>query len=386
MKMIERQEDEKRRLQAFVDRFKAKASKAKQAQSRVKRLEKMQPIATVVEDPVAPFEFPNAGRRMGNPLVRFDEAATGYSEEKPILTRLNLRIDVDDRIGLLGRNGAGKSTFAKLLTGALPVTDGRMGMHKKAVVAHFAQHQIDALSPKHSAYSHVLERMEDNTEAERRARLARFGLPADRQETPAEKLSGGEKARLLMNLITFDGAHLLILDEPTNHLDMDSRETLISAINEFAGAVIIISHDRNLIESCVDRLWIAEGGTVRPYEGDLDDYRRDLLQGEARPKDKSRPTGGQKTEQRRSAARAREELKPLKAEAAKQEREIERLKGVLEKIDAGLAVPGLWEKDPALAADLTKKRARCVEMIEAAENAWLEAEDAYERAKEEAGV
>ncbi|MEQ8404376.1 MAG: ABC-F family ATP-binding cassette domain-containing protein [Oceanicaulis sp.] len=386
MKMIERQEDEKRRLQAFVDRFKAKASKAKQAQSRVKRLEKMQPIATVVADPVAPFEFPDAGRRMGNPLVRFDETVTGYSDDKPILTGLNLRIDTDDRIGLLGRNGAGKSTFAKLLTGALPVTDGRMGMHKKAVVAHFAQHQIDALSPKHSAYTHVLERMDDATEAERRARLARFGLPADRQETPAEKLSGGEKARLLMNLITFDGAHLLILDEPTNHLDMDSREALINAVNAFSGAVIIISHDRNLIESCVDRLWIAENRTVRPYEGDLDDYRRALLQGEAKARDKSKPTGGQKTEQRRTAARARDELKPLKAEAAKQEREIERLKGVLEKIDAGLAVPGLWEKDPALAADLTKKRARCVEMIEAAEEAWLEAEDAYERAREEAGV
>jgi ATP-binding cassette subfamily F protein 3 len=386
MKMIERQEDEKRRLQAFVDRFKAKASKAKQAQSRVKRLEKMQPIATVVADPVAPFEFPGAERRVGNPLVRFDEAATGYSEDTPILTGLNLRIDTDDRIGLLGRNGAGKSTFAKLLTGALPVTDGRMGMHKKAVVAHFAQHQIDALSPKHSAYAHVLERMEDNTEAERRARLARFGLPADRQETPAEKLSGGEKARLLMNLITFDGAHLLILDEPTNHLDMDSREALINAINAFSGAVIIISHDRNLIETCVDRLWIAEGGTVRPYEGDMDDYRRELLQGEARAKDKSKPSGGQKSEQRRSAARARDELKPLKAEATRQEREIDRLKGVLEKIDAGLAVPGLWEKDPGLAADLTKKRARCVEMIDAAELAWLEAEEAYEAARAEAGV
>ena len=386
MKMIERQEDEKRRLQAFVDRFKAKASKAKQAQSRVKRLEKMQPIATVVADPVAPFEFPNAGRRMGNPLVRFDEAQTGYGDGKPILKGLNLNIDTDDRIGLLGRNGAGKSTFAKLLTGDLSVTDGRMGMHKKAVVAHFAQHQIDALSPKHSAYTHVVERMDHATEAERRARLARFGLPADRQETPAEKLSGGEKARLLMNLITFDGAHLLILDEPTNHLDMDSREALISAINEFAGAVIVISHDRNLIESCVDRLWIAEAGTVRPYEGDMDDYRRELLQGETKPRDKSKPTGGQKTETRRTSAQARDKLKPLKAEAAKQEREIERLKGVLEKIDAGLAVIGLWEKDPAMATDLTKKRARCVEMIEAAENAWLEAEEAYESAKVEAGV
>ncbi len=386
MKMIERQEDERRRLQGFVDRFKAKASKAKQAQSRVKRLEKMQPIATVVEDPVAPFEFPGAERRMGNPLVRFDDAATGYEEGKPILSGLNLNIDVDDRIGLLGRNGAGKSTFAKLLTGALSVTSGRMGMHKKAVVAHFAQHQIDALSPKHSAYTHVLERMEENTEAERRSRLARFGLPADRQETPAEKLSGGEKARLLMNLITFDGAHLLILDEPTNHLDIDSRAALTDAINAFPGAVILISHDRNLIETCVDRLWLAADGTVRPYEGDLDDYRRELLAGEAKPRDKDKPAGGQKTDQRRAAAAAREKLKPLRAEAAKQEKEIERLKGVLEKIDTGLAVDGLWEKDPNLATDLTKKRARCVDLIEEAEIAWLEAEEALEAAKAEAGV
>jgi ATP-binding cassette subfamily F protein 3 len=293
---------------------------------------------------------------------------------------------VDDRIGLLGRNGAGKSTFAKLLTGALTVTSGRMGMHKKAVVAHFAQHQIDALSPKHTAYTQVLERMEDNTEAERRARLARFGLPADRQETPAEKLSGGEKARLLMNLITFDGAHLLILDEPTNHLDIDSRAALTDAINAFPGAVILISHDRNLIETCVDRLWIAADGTVKPYQGDLDDYRRELLAGEAKPRDKDKPVGGQKTDQRRTAAAAREKLKPLRAEAAKQEREIERLKGVLEKIDTGLAVDGLWEKDPNLATDLTKKRARCVELIEAAEMAWLESEEALEAAKAEAGV
>ena len=386
MKLLDRQEDEKRKLQAFVDRFKAKASKAKQAQSRVKRLEKMETIATVVEDPVAPFHFPGATRRMGNPLVRFDDAATGYGEGKAILSKLNLNIDVDDRIGLLGRNGAGKSTFAKLLTGALPVTEGRMGMHKKAVVAHFAQHQIDALNPKHSAYAHVLERMEDNTEAERRARLARFGLPADRQETPAEKLSGGEKARLLMNLITFDGAHLLILDEPTNHLDIDSRAALQSAINEFPGAVIVISHDRDLIESCVDRLWIAADGTVKAYDGDLDDYRRELLAGEARAKDAGKSTGGQKTEARRSAAAARDKLKPLRAQAAKQEREIERLKGVLEKIDAGLAVVNLWEKNPGMATELTRKRARCVEMIEAAEEAWLEAAEELETAKAEAGV
>jgi ATP-binding cassette subfamily F protein 3 len=386
MKLVERQEDERRRLQAFVDRFKAKASKAKQAQSRVKRMEKLQPIATMVEDPVAPFEFPGNERKMGNPLVRFENAGTGYDDGKQILSRINLSIDTDDRIGLLGRNGAGKSTFAKLLTGALPVTSGSMRMHKKAVTAHFAQHQIDALSPKHSAYTHVLERMEDNTEAERRARLARFGLPSDRQETPAEKLSGGEKARLLMNLITFDGAHLLILDEPTNHLDVDSRAALEAAINAFPGAVIVISHDRSLIENCVDRLWMAADGTVAPYDGDLDDYRKELLQGEAKARDKSKPAGGVKTEQRRNAAAAREKLKPLKAEIARCEREIERLKSVLEKIDAGLSVDGLWEKDPNAAADLNKKRAKCVELIEETELAWLEADEAYEQAKSESSV
>ena len=386
MKMVEKQEDERRRLQGFVDRFKAKASKAKQAQSRVKRLEKLAPIATMVEDPVAPFEFPGSDRRMGNPLVRFDECDTGYDPDKPVLRKLNLRIDVDDRIGLLGRNGAGKSTFAKLLTGALPVTSGAMRMHKKAVVAHFAQHQIDALSPDHSAYDHVLERMEDKTEAQRRARLARFGLPRDRQETPAKNLSGGEKARLLMNLITFDGAHLLILDEPTNHLDIDSRAALMDAINEFPGAVVLISHDRSLIDTCVDRLWVAEGGTIKAWDGDLDDYRKHMLQGEVKPRPKGQPAGGQKTYDRRQTAAARDQLKPLKAEIARWEREIDRLKGVLEKIDGGLAVMGLWEKDPGLATDLTKKRARCVELIDAAETSWLEASEKLEAAQAAAGV
>ena len=386
MKMVEKQEDERRRLQGFVDRFRAQATKAKQAQSRVKRLEKLAPIATMVEDPVAPFEFPGAERRMGNPLVRFDECDTGYDPDKPVLRKLNLRIDVDDRIGLLGRNGAGKSTFAKLLTGALPVTSGAMRMHKKAVVAHFAQHQIDALSPDHSAYDHVLERMEEKAEAQRRARLARFGLPRDRQETPAKNLSGGEKARLLMNLITFDGAHLLILDEPTNHLDIDSRAALMDAINEFPGAVILISHDRSLIDTCVDRLWVAEGGTIKAWDGDLDDYRKHMLQSEARPRPKGQPAGGQKSADRRQTAAARDQLKPLKAEIARWEREIDRLKGVLDKIDGGLAIGGLWEKDPGLATELTKKRARCVELIDDAELNWLEASEKLEAAQASAGV
>jgi len=388
MKLKEKQEEKRKHLQSFVDRFKAKASKAKQAQSRVKMLEKMAPISTSVEDPVAPFEFPLAGRRMGNPLIRIEEGATGYDPEKPVLRRMDLRIDTDDRIGLLGRNGSGKSTFAKLLTGALPVTDGAMRMHKKAQIAHFNQHQIDVLSPDKSAYDHILELMEEATEAQRRARLARFGLPGDRQETPARSLSGGEKARLLMNLISFHGAHLMILDEPTNHLDMDSRQALIEAINAYEGAVIVISHDRHLIEACVDRLWLCADGTIAPYDGDLADYRRLVLKGEeeARPRGADRPFGGQKSERRRGAAEAREKLKPLKSEAAKWEKEAERLKGVIEKIDAGLATEGLWEKDPALATELNKKRARAEELLEAAEMSWLEAEEKLEAAKVDAGV
>ncbi|PWE17336.1 glycosyl transferase family 1 [Marinicauda salina] len=385
MKMLERQEEERRRLQAFVDRFRAKASKARQAQSRVKRLEKMQPVATMVEDPVAPFDLPAPQRRMGNPLIRIEDGATGYSEDDPVLSGMDLRIDADDRIGILGRNGSGKSTFAKLLTGALPLTAGHLRMHKKLQIAHFAQHQIDALNPNRSAYDHVLELMEDATEAQRRARLARFGLPADRQETPAKNLSGGEKARLLMNLISFDGAHLLILDEPTNHLDMDSRAALMDAINAYEGAVIVISHDRYLIETCVDRLWLCEAGAMAPWDGDLDDYRRQLLQAETGAA-ADKPAGGQKADRRRSAAEARAKLQPLKAEAAKWEKEIERLKGVIEKIDAGLATEGLWEKDPDLAAELNKKRAKAAELLEAAEENWLEADDAWARAKAEAGV
>ncbi|MEQ9586362.1 MAG: ABC-F family ATP-binding cassette domain-containing protein, partial [Phycisphaerales bacterium] len=221
MKLKAKQDDERRHLQSFIDRFKAKASKAKQAQSRVKRLEKMQPVATIIDDPVAPFDFPAPQRDMAPPLMRLEGTVLGYGD-KVVLRDLNLRIDPDDRIGILGRNGSGKSTLAKLLAGKLEPLDGHFRRHKKTQVAYFAQHQMDALSPEHSAYDHVVERMPDATEAQRRARLATFGLPIHLQETPARKLSGGEKARLLFNLIVFEGPHLILMDEPTNHLDMDS--------------------------------------------------------------------------------------------------------------------------------------------------------------------
>ncbi|MCG8442846.1 MAG: ATP-binding cassette domain-containing protein, partial [Caulobacterales bacterium] len=272
LKLKDRQEAERKRLQAFVDRFRAKATKARQAQSRVKRLEKMQPVATIVDDPVPPFQFPSPQRHIAPPLIRLEAAAAGYDPDTPILTGLDLRLDDDDRIGLLGRNGAGKSTLAKLLCRRLTPLAGHMRAHKKLQIAFFAQHQIDDLNPGESAADHVRARMPDATEAERRARLGAFGLSQAKADTPAGDLSGGEKARLLLNLVTFDGPHVLILDEPTNHLDMDARAALMDALNAFEGAVLLISHDRHLLEGCVDRLWLAADGAVAPFDDDLDAY------------------------------------------------------------------------------------------------------------------
>ncbi len=381
LKLKDRQEAEAKRLQAFVDRFKAKASKARQAQSRVKRLEKMQPLATMVESPVAPFVFPFAQRQIAPPIIRVEEADVGYAPGAPVLRGLNLRVDGDDRIGLLGRNGEGKSTLAKLLEGRLGPLSGHVRRHKKLKVAFFAQHQIEELNPKESAYDHVLALMPDNTEAERRSRLAQFGLGADKADTPAGDLSGGEKARLLMSLITFGGAHLIILDEPTNHLDMDSRVALSDAINAFEGAVILISHDRALIENCVDRLWLVGDGAVQPYDGDMDEYRR-LIIGKPGNGETSSANGaalgGAKTQARRAAAARRADLAPLKKEVARWEKEINRLTEVMAVIDKGLAAPGLYEKDPSTAADLFKKRAKAAELLETAELRWLEASEAME--------
>ena len=382
MKLLEKQDAQRRHLQSFVDRFKAKASKAKQAQSRVKMLERMKPVATIVDDPVAPFDFPSPQRRMAPPIIRMLDLKAGYEPDKHVLRDVNLNVDPDDRIGILGRNGAGKSTLAKLLCDKLDPTDGFLRKHKKLDIAYFAQHQIDLLSPEVSAYQHVVELMEDATEAQRRARLARFGLPGDRQETPAKSLSGGEKARLLFNLITFEGPHLLILDEPTNHLDMDSRAELINAINAYDGAVVLISHDRYLIEACVDRLWLVADGTVKPYDDDIETYRQSLL-GRG-PKDGAKrkgPATDEKSVARRSAAEQRKLLKPLRDEVSRWEKEADRLRGVIEVIDKGLAAPGLYEKDPKTATDLQIKRAKAVELLDSAETKWLEAEETLEDAQ-----
>jgi ATP-binding cassette subfamily F protein 3 len=271
-----KQEAERAHLQKFIDRFRAKASKAAQAQSRIKRLAKLEPIAEVVAERVAPFTLPSPTRPLAPPLIQLDAAAVGYNGA-PVLRNLNLRLDVDDRIGLLGVNGAGKSTFAKLLAGALPLQSGDMKREQRIRVGWFHQHQIEALDPDDTPLEILRRERPDDSESSRRARLAQFGLSFDKQETTIANLSGGERARLLLNLVAMAAPHLLILDEPTNHLDIESRRALLDALNDYEGAVILITHDRSLIELVADRLWLTAEGRITPFAGDMDDYARFVL-------------------------------------------------------------------------------------------------------------
>jgi ATP-binding cassette subfamily F protein 3 len=271
-----KQEAERAHLQSFIDRFKAKASKAAQAQSRMKRLAKLEPIAAVIEERVAPFTLPSPARPLAPPLLQLEAASVGYGAT-PVLRDLNLRLDVDDRIGLLGVNGAGKSTFAKMVAGALALQSGQMKRDNRIRVGWFHQHQIEALDPADSPLDIIRRERPDDSESSRRSRLAQFGLGFDKQETTVANLSGGERARLLLNLVAMAAPHLLILDEPTNHLDIDSRRALLDALNDYEGAVILITHDRSLIELVADRLWLAADGHIKPFAGDMEDYARFVL-------------------------------------------------------------------------------------------------------------
>jgi len=271
-----KQEAERAHIQSFIDRFRAKASKAAQAQSRIKRLAKLAPITEVIEERTMPFILPSPEKKLAPPLMQFDGVSTGY-DGVPVLRNLNLRLDVDDRIGLLGVNGAGKSTFAKLVAGALPVLAGQIKKDGRLKVGWFHQHQIEALDPVDTPLDIIRRERPGEAESIRRSRLAQFGLDVNKQETLVADLSGGERARLLLNLIAMTGPHLLILDEPTNHLDIDSRRALLEGLNDYDGAVIIITHDRSLIDLVADRLWLADERTIKPFTGDMDDYARFVL-------------------------------------------------------------------------------------------------------------
>ena len=391
MALMAKQEEERRHLEAFVNRFKAKASKAKQAQSRVKKLAKMKPVATIVSDPIAPISLPGPERPLSPPIVRFDNVALGY-DDLVVLRNVNQRIDPDDRIGILGKNGQGKSTFAKAIMGHLeplpqdPANPGFIRRNKKLRIGYFAQHQIDALNPKSSAYDHVVELMPDATEAQRRARLASFGLGVKNAETPAGDLSGGEKARLLFSLIGFHKPHLLVLDEPANHLDIDSRAELIRSLNTYEGAVVVISHDRNLLEAVVDRLWLVDSGKVEPFDGSLEDYRKLQLEKDKDPlKTKTKEENSRKRS-RKERAKSIQEIAPLKRKSEALEKKIEEAQLAIEKIDHRLTQEDLFSTNPEEAVKLSQTRAKVEALIESLEVDWLSALESYERAREREGL
>ncbi|WP_439499039.1 ABC-F family ATP-binding cassette domain-containing protein [Bosea sp. (in: a-proteobacteria)] len=373
-KAREKQDAERKHLQAFVDRFKAKASKARQAQSRVKRLEKMETIATIIDRDVQPFSLPGPERPLSPPMVVLDDASAGYGERK-VLSRLNLTLLPDDRIALLGSNGNGKSTFCKLIGGRLPPLSGEMRRSSKLQTAYFAQHQLDELRMDETPIAHLRDLMPDAPEAKVRSKAAQIGFPASKAETPVKNLSGGEKARLMLGLAAFGGPHLLILDEPTNHLDIDSRVALVKAINDYPGAVILVSHDRFLIEACADRLWLVGDGTVKNFDGDMEDYRAFILGGaKAARREKAAPaaaTGGAKADERKGAAVKRVAQGPLRQKLNLAEARIAKLTGLIEKVDGVLGNGAAFARDPQKAAVLSRQRAELVEALTAAEEEWL---------------
>ncbi len=385
-----KQEAERAHLQAFVDRFRAKASKAAQAQSRMKRLAKLQPIGATIEERVAPFTLPSPPRPLAPPLVRLEGASVGY-DGKAILKGLNLRMDIDDRIGLLGVNGAGKSTFAKLIAGALEIQHGHIHRDKRMQVGWFHQHQIEAMDPDDTPLEIIRRAMPDATEAARRSKLAQFGLGYDKTETTVANLSGGERARLLLNMVAMRAPHMLILDEPTNHLDIDSRRALLDALNDYEGAVILITHDRSLMEMVADRLWLAADGSVKPFNGDMDDYAKFVL-------DRARVAARAPTQVRdeptaKASTPAAPAAKPANRDAqgliAPLQRKMESAEQALARCTKSLATLDSQLADPAFAAkaeDLTRQRGRAQEQLDVAEARWMEAAENFEKAKVAAGL
>lgn len=375
-----KQDAQRRHMQAFIDRFRASAAKAKQAQSRIKALEKMQLVAEPIDEKSMAFSFKSPSP-MAPPIVRLADADLGYFYAKPVLRNVNLRIDNDDRIAILGPNGEGKSTLVKSIAGRLAPLSGEVIRHKKLDIAYFAQHQLDELVTGETPLDHVRRLLPDATEAKIRAATAALGFGAEKAETKVEKLSGGEKARLLLGLITFNGPHVIILDEPTNHLDIDARASLSEALNDYEGAVLLITHDAHLAAAVADRIWLVKDGSVGPYDGDLEDYRALVLEKTKSKSDRGRGVREDaRAAARASAAAGREQIAPLKRDAEAAEAKVAELSAILPKIDAALAEPGLFKKNPARVVKLQKERAALLDAIARAEAAWLDRLAAVERA------
>jgi ATP-binding cassette subfamily F protein 3 len=374
-----RQQAEREKLQDYIARNRARASTAKQAQSRAKALARMQPIAELVDDPSLSFDFPDPDA-LRPPLITLDTASVGYSST-PILQRLNLRLDPDDRIALLGRNGNGKTTLARLLAAQLAPMEGQVNASGKMQVGYFTQYQVEELDRSDTPLVHMTRTMKGATQSAVRAQLGRFGFSGAKATTQVGKLSGGERARLALALITRDAPHLLILDEPTNHLDVDAREALIQALNAYSGAVVIVSHDRHMLEMTADRLVLVDEGTAREYDGSLDDYIALVLAGDSEAPSKAEAKASRK-EGRRAAAEAREKSQALRRQVKDAETELAKLTTQRSAIDRAMFDPSSAE--PSLAkltmGDLMKRRGEVERKIAAIEAAWVNASEALERA------
>ena len=380
-----KQAGERARIQAFVDRFRYKATKARQAQSRLKLLARMEPIAEAREEEVPTFGFPEP-EALPSPLLNLDGAAVGY-DDTPVLRKLSLRIDADDRIALLGANGNGKSTFMRLLAGRLSPAAGTVVRSPKLRVGYFAQHQADELDLGVTPAVVLGRRRPRDTDLQVRQHLGRFGFSQARADTTIANLSGGEKARLLFALMSAEAPHLLLLDEPTNHLDLAAREALVQAINAFSGGVVVVSHDPHLISLTADRLWLIEGGTVVPFDGDLDDYRSLVLErGRAEGAIRTKATAGEgrrpgRQEQRRLAGERRLALAPLKQSLTAAEAAVERLHAEQSRLTNLIADPALYAGDASALVALRKQLAQVEKDVAQAEAAWIAAHEAWEDAQ-----
>ena len=377
-KAADKQAAERKHLQAFVDRFKAKASKAKQAQSRMKRLEKMEVIQLLPGEEDVTVQLPSPEKPLSPPIIALDDVSIGYGE-RVVLKRLSLNLAEDDRIGLMGANGNGKSTFVKLLADRMAPMSGKMKRSPRLQVAYFAQHQLDELTANETPYSLVHKKMRegrfpDATEAKVRARTAGLGFAADKADRKIATLSGGEKARLLLGLAAFDGPHLLILDEPTNHLDIEMREALVQAIADYNGAVVIVSHDRFLLDACCDRLWLVADGAVTPFDGDLDEYARMIVG--------ARGGGGKDKKPDKTQPDAKlADIKPkivnqnLKRKSDVIEVQMEKLNELIARVDEALAKPGIFQSYPDRANQLTRDRKTLSKKLAEAEENWIAAQE-----------
>ncbi|MEL6977268.1 MAG: ABC-F family ATP-binding cassette domain-containing protein [Pseudomonadota bacterium] len=390
--LAKRQTAERARIQGFVDRFRAKATKARQAQARLKMLERMEPIEAIVEESVARFAFPDP-EPLSPPIIALEGAAAGY-DGTAVLSGLDLRIDQEDRIALLGANGQGKSTLSKLLAGLLRPLEGRLTTSSKLRIGYFAQHQLDGLTEGETPVQHIARRRPEEAPAKLRARLGAAGIGAAIAEAPVETLSGGQKARLLMALATLDAPHLIILDEPTNHLDIESRDALVQALTAYQGAVILVSHDPDLVQATADRLWLVQGGRVAPFEGDMEDYRKLLLsqrgapgprrtdhaKGAAAEKSAAKPRKAAPAAKQAQAARRRS-LSELRAEAFACEERVKKLEEMRDRVAAKLADPALYAGAGDTLENLGKKRAEIDAGLERAEALWLKALETLEAAE-----